>query len=116
MDELKVEIELPRNLLAALNVPESELGRRAREWVLLELFQEGRISSGKAAEFLGLSKSHFLDLLNERHLPYLDADPGDLEREVAVAEESRAAFDTVLAKVPDVEPDPWDQWTSPDEK
>ncbi|HSS52202.1 MAG TPA: hypothetical protein VLX28_24945 [Thermoanaerobaculia bacterium] len=24
------------------------------------------------------------------------------------------AFDRVLAKVPDIEPDPWDRWTSPD--
>lgn len=83
---LKVEIELPRNLLAALDIPESELGRQAREWVLLELFQEGKISSGKAAEMLGLSKAQFLDLLNQRNLPYLDADLRDLEREVAAAE------------------------------
>ncbi|MEA2600574.1 MAG: hypothetical protein QOF89_1566 [Acidobacteriota bacterium] len=86
MDGLKVEIELPRNLLAALNVPESDLGRRAREWVLLELFQEGRISAGKAAELLGLSKPQFLELLNQRNLPYLDADLKELEREVAAAE------------------------------
>jgi predicted HTH domain antitoxin len=83
---LKVEIELPQNLLAALDIPESELGRQAREWVLLELFQEGKISSGKAAEMLGLSKAQFLDLLNQRNLPYLDADLRDLEREVAAAE------------------------------
>jgi predicted HTH domain antitoxin len=54
--------------------------------VLLELFQEGKISSGKAAEFLGLSKAQFLDLLSHRNLPYLDAGPGDLEREAAAAE------------------------------
>jgi predicted HTH domain antitoxin len=86
MAELKVEIQLPRNLLAALNVPESELGLRAREWVLLELFQEGKISAGKAAELLGVSKFQFLELLNQRNLPYLDADLKELEREVAVAE------------------------------
>ena len=27
----------------------------------------------------------------------------------------REAFDRVLAKVPDVEPDSWDRWTSPDD-
>ncbi|MFL6263729.1 MAG: UPF0175 family protein [Thermoanaerobaculia bacterium] len=121
MAVLKVEIELPEKLLAALDVPESELGRQAREWVLLELFQEGKISSGKAAEFLGLSKAQFLDLLNERHLPYLDADSGYLESETAAAEAAaregnREVFEAVLAKVPDAEPDPWDQWTLPDKK
>jgi predicted HTH domain antitoxin len=86
MAPMKVEIELPGDLLMALHIPESEIGRRAQEWVVLELFQEGEISSGKAAEILGLSKSRFLDLLNERRLPYLDAEPGELAREVATAE------------------------------
>ena len=56
MAPMKVEIELPRDLLIALAIPESELGRRAQEWVVLELFQEGEISSGKAGEILGLSR------------------------------------------------------------
>jgi predicted HTH domain antitoxin len=86
MSALKVEVELPRDLLAALNIPESDLGRRVREWVVLELFQEGQISSGKAAEILGFSKVHFLDLLDQRNLPYHDASLQDLERELAAAE------------------------------
>jgi predicted HTH domain antitoxin len=86
MAALKVEIELPRDLIAALNIPESDIGRRAQEWVALELFQEGGISAGKAAEILGLSKLEFLDLLNQRNLPYLDADANELEREAAAAE------------------------------
>ncbi|HKV06668.1 MAG TPA: UPF0175 family protein [Thermoanaerobaculia bacterium] len=85
MAGLKVEIELPRNLLAALDIQESELGRLAKEWVLLELFQEGKISAGKAAEVLSLSKAQFIELLNQRNLPYLDADREELEREVAAA-------------------------------
>lgn len=93
MAPMKVEVELPRDLLAALDIPEADLSRRAKEWIVLELFQEGEISSGKAGEILGLSKSDFLDLLNEHHLPYLDAEPGDLEREVAAAEAACSRFD-----------------------
>lgn len=36
--------------------------------------------------------------------------------ESMAAKGSREAFEAVLAKVPDVEPDPWDQWTSPEKK
>jgi len=86
MVPMKVEIELPRDLLTALDIPEAEFGRRAKEWVVLELFPEGEISAGKAGEILGLSKSRFLDLLNEHRLPYLDAGPGELEREAMTAE------------------------------
>lgn len=91
MAAMKVEIELPRDLLTALDIPEPEVGRRAKEWVILELFQEGEISAGKAGEILGLSKSHFLDLLTEHRLPYLDADPRELEREAAAALAARSA-------------------------
>lgn len=92
MSALKVEVELPRDLLAALNIPESDLGRRVREWVVLELFQEGQISSGKAAEILGFSKFRFLELLDQRDLPYHDASPQDLKRELAAAEAAMKPF------------------------
>jgi predicted HTH domain antitoxin len=58
---------------------------QSREGMVLELFQEGQISSGKAAEILGLSQARFLDLLADRNIPYLDASPQDLERELAAA-------------------------------
>ena len=51
----------------------------------IELFLEGKISAGKVAEVLGLSKVQFVELLNQRRLPYLDANREELEREVAVA-------------------------------
>ena len=35
--------------------------------------------------------------------------------EALAREGSREAFERVLARVPDVEPEPWDRWTSPDE-
>jgi predicted HTH domain antitoxin len=92
MNALKVEIELPRDLLTALDIPESELSRRTKEWVVLELFQEGEISAGKAGEIIGLSKAGFLDLLDERRLPYLDADPQELEQDVAAAEAASKPF------------------------
>jgi predicted HTH domain antitoxin len=92
MSALKVEIELPRDLLAALNIPEPELGRRAKEWVVLELFQEGEISAGKAAEILGIPKTRFLDLLDRRNLPYLDASPTELERDLAAARAAAKPF------------------------
>lgn len=89
MAEAKVEFELPRDLLATLNVQESDLGRLAKEWVVLELFLEGRISAGKAGELLGILKAQFIDLLNQRNLPYLDGDLEELKREVAAAEAAR---------------------------
>lgn len=36
--------------------------------------------------------------------------------EALAREGRREAFDRVLAKVPDVEPEPWDRWDSPDDR
>ncbi|MEM7586363.1 MAG: UPF0175 family protein [Acidobacteriota bacterium] len=85
MNPVKIEVELPSDLVLALNVEPSELSSRAREWILLELFQEGIISAGKAAEVLGLTKAGFLQLLDLRGLPYLDASYDELESQMDVA-------------------------------
>ncbi len=85
MSAVKIQVELPSDLIVALNVEPSELGRRAREWILLELFQEGVISAGKAAEVLGTTKAGFIQLLDLHGLPYLDASQEELESQVDVA-------------------------------
>ncbi len=85
MDAFKVEIELPRDLLTALNVPAAEIKQRTTEWVALALFQEGAISAGKAAEMVGMTKAQFIAFLNQRHLPYLDAVSDELARDSETA-------------------------------
>lgn len=85
MDMLKIEVELPRDLLIALNVPEAEMSQKAREWMALELFREGYISAGKAAEILGLTKVKIIALLDQRGIPYLDFGPDELAQDMAVA-------------------------------
>ncbi len=85
MSAVKIQVELPSDLIVALNIEPSELGRRAREWILLELFHEGVISAGKAAEVLGTTKAGFMQLLDLHGLPYLDGSQGELESQVEVA-------------------------------
>ena len=62
-----------------------------REHSAIVSFLEAEISAGKAAEILGISKAAFIELLNQRNLPYLDADLQELEREVAAAEAALSA-------------------------
>jgi predicted HTH domain antitoxin len=85
MDTLKVEVELPRDLLLALNIAPAEIEYKTREWVTLELFREGEISAGKAAEILGLSKSMYMDLLSQRHIPYLGSSARELSQDMGAA-------------------------------
>ena len=85
MDTFKIEVELPQDVLIALNVSPAEISQKAREWLALELFREGLISAGKAAEWLALTKANFIDLLDQRGIPYLDLSPAELAQDKAVA-------------------------------
>lgn len=81
-DSITVELELPRDLLGALEVVEHELGPELKRLIALRLFQEERISSGKAAELLGLSKAEFIDLLGRHGIAHFTETPGEVEAQV----------------------------------
>jgi len=86
MSTLTVSLDLPRDLLGALDVPEARLETRLRELIALELFREGYISSGKGAELLGISKLDFIHLLAQHGIPYFAESPEELVAEVATVE------------------------------
>lgn len=85
MTETVVEIRLPTNLLR-LGLDKEDIQQRLVEWLVLSLFMEGRVSSGKAADLLNISHSAFLDLLQLRGIAYLDTSPDELGEEFAVVE------------------------------
>ena len=83
MQTLTVALELPRDLLEALDVSQAEIEPRLRQLIALELVREGRISSGKGAELLGISKLAFIQLLAQHQIDYFTESPEELEAEVA---------------------------------
>jgi predicted HTH domain antitoxin len=89
MDTVTVELRLPRDLVETLDISPERLDQKAIELIALELFREGKISAGKAAELIGQSKAQFIDLLNSRGVPYLDASPEELAEDVAIAQAAR---------------------------
>lgn len=87
MNTLTVELNLPRDLLGALEVPEGKLGDRIRELIALELFREGRISAGKGAELVGVSKLAFIQRLAQHNIPYFTESSQELVTEVNIVEQ-----------------------------
>jgi predicted HTH domain antitoxin len=83
----KVALELPRDLPSALDVPQAQMEDRLRELIALELFREGRVSSGKGAELLGVSKLAFIQLLSQRGIDYFDESPEELQAEVSMLDQ-----------------------------
>lgn len=93
MTELTINLNLPRDLLGVLNIPESQLPQQILEIIALELFRQQRISAGKGAELLGISKIDFIERLAQHNIPYFSETPEELVSEVL-------ALETLLAGTP----------------
>ncbi|MBC6421054.1 MAG: UPF0175 family protein [Hormoscilla sp. SP12CHS1] len=62
--------KLPQELIPILEANDAELEGRILELIVLELVRQQRISTGKAAELLGISKWEFVQLLGQNNIPY----------------------------------------------
>lgn len=85
MADIVVEVRIPAPLLQ-LGLDREEVQRRVAEWLVLSLFTEDRISSGKAARLLKMSRIDFLALLRQRGIAYLDFSEDELVDEFAAVE------------------------------
>ena len=88
-DIVTVPITLPREFVALLGAP-AQADETAREYILLGLYVEGRISGGKAAELLGLTRRGFLSLLARKGIDYFRLTPGEWAEEVTLVDDRGA--------------------------
>jgi predicted HTH domain antitoxin len=68
----QVTIDLPSHISSA----------EARLLLSIKLYEDERVSLGKAAEMAGYSKRAFMDLLSEKGIPVINISPEDLDREL----------------------------------
>ncbi len=80
MTNTTLEIQLPTPLLR-LGISREEISHRITEWLVLSLFVEKRISSGKAGQLLGISRIEFLALLRKHSIAYVDYTEDELADE-----------------------------------
>ena len=80
---------MPKQLVLEFPVefPEEELEdvdliNQGKEAIVLGLFQKGRVSSGYAADLLGLSLVDFMELLKRKAIPFAHYTNKDLKKDV----------------------------------
>lgn len=76
-----VTIELDRQLVDLLHHvgrPEDKL----KEYLILELYRRREISSGRAAELLGMERIEFIRYASRIGIPYLDMDEREMQEEI----------------------------------
>ena len=74
---LEIEDELGQFLEGSDRLPQ----QAARELMVVELFRQRRISGGKAAEFLGMTRLGFIHRAGELGIPYFDMSAEKLAQE-----------------------------------
>ena len=80
MQDTTIELHIPKSLLQ-LGVNPTDIQQRVSEWLVLSLFTDDRISSGKAARLLDMSRVDFLALLQKRGIAYINYSEEELEEE-----------------------------------
>ena len=78
-------MKLPPDLLR-FGYDQARIQDNVKEWLVLSLFTDHVISSGKAAKLLGISRVEFLALLRKRSIAYVDYSTQELEDEFAAVE------------------------------
>jgi predicted HTH domain antitoxin len=78
-----VHIELDQDVVALLEGLRRPVKDAARELIVLELYREGALSSGRGAELLGVSRDAFIRHASVRGIPYFQLRGDELHREIA---------------------------------
>ena len=81
-----IEVTLPESLLS-YGLDQQRIQREVEKWLVLTLFREGKVSSGKASRLLGISHRDFLELLDAEGMAYLDYSTQELEAEFLAVRE-----------------------------
>lgn len=81
-----VSVNIPADLLQ-FGFDRQEIQRRVIEWLVISLFVEGQISSGKAAKLLHMNRIDFLTFLKDRGVAYIHYDADELNEEFAAVQQ-----------------------------
>jgi hypothetical protein len=85
METMTVEVAVPSDLFSLLGRTRLGVAASVKEFSVLGLYQERRISAGKAAESLEMSKIEFARLLTRKGIPYFDYTKEELEDEFQIS-------------------------------
>ncbi len=72
MKTISIPVDIPSDLLIALNESEQELKAHLQTSMAIMLFQEGKLTIGKAIQLSGLSRFEFEKALAKNKIPISD--------------------------------------------
>ncbi len=84
MKMVKTEIQLPSDILYSAGIDKTHMGYFVMKNFLLELYREGKISLGRMAALLGVSRIEMLGILKDSNVP-LNYGVAELEEDIETA-------------------------------
>ncbi len=75
-------IEIDEDLVAVLEELHRPVKQAARELIVLELYRQGELSSGRAAALLNLGREEFIHRASAQGIPYLQLREEELGSEI----------------------------------
>lgn len=83
MDTMSIELE--RDLLNLFRSVQGRPEDRLKEYLVLELYRRREISSGRAAEWLGMERFEFIRYASRLGVSYIDLDEQEVREEIRAA-------------------------------
>jgi|LGVE01.1.fsa_nt_gb predicted HTH domain antitoxin len=80
-----IAVTIPKELIHIFKIREKDLSKAVRESLAIELYREGKISMGKAAEIAKLSRWEMFELLGRKEIP-LQYYPEDFKQDIETLE------------------------------
>lgn len=87
MNSVKFEIEIPEEFVKYMNKNEKDYSKKLKQLFLFQFIKEDKISFGKAAELMGVSKTEYIQALGEMGIPYFESDIDDIRKDVNTLDE-----------------------------
>lgn len=78
----EITIKYPSEFERAVHLTKEELEVHIRLMAALKMFELGKISSGKAAEFAGVSRVEFFEICNRYKVSILNYSENEIENEI----------------------------------
>jgi len=77
-----MQINITDDLLECIKDPFKKEEDLILEYMVLELYREGKISSGKASRFLNMDRSEFIKFASDKGIPFLRISKEELSDEL----------------------------------
>ena len=81
MDQEKITINVPSEILPIVARKKKDVPSKVLEYLILELYRLGELSSGKAAQYLNMERFEFVRFASRQGIPYVDMDKEEVSQD-----------------------------------